>query len=247
MVTHRGLKYDRRWMLVDNQGAFLTQRTLPKMVLLQPSLWRHQMVIRHMHRPKESITVSLEAGYDEVEVDIWGDRCVARLVSQQADRWFSEVLGLPCKLVYMAEQTSRIIKKRNLGSEAFHGQQVSFADGVPYLIIGEGSMQQLNKKLKEPMSVHPFRPNFTFSGGDPHCEDEWMAIRIGSVRFKATINRARCQVITVNPQTGRFRKEPLKTLAAYRRHENEVFFGKSLMLDDQAGSMIKTGDEIVLI
>lgn len=243
MAGLRGLEHDRRWMLTDMEGVFLTQREFPEMALLQPSLENDQLVIRHRTKPLEPLSISLrEADYgEERTVTVWDSVCEALHVSEDADQWFSESLGAPCQLVYMHEDSVRPTDPDYGKAE----DMVSFADGYPFLIIGEAAMNQLNSKLEEPLSIVRFRPNFVFSGGAPHEEDDWKNFSIGAVQFRGVKRCGRCQIPTIDPETGIFGKEPLPALTTYRRFERKLLFGMNVCLDSSP-SMVRVGDLLIV-
>ena len=174
-----------------------------------------------------------------IDTVIWGDSCKAIPVSRDADKWFSEVLETSCRLVYMPDEVIRPVKEKY----RVHREIVSFADGVPYLIVGQASLDHLNQKLLSPITMDHFRTNFVFSGGNPHVEDTWSTVQVGTEGFFNTgVNWARCPVITVNIPEAKFQKEPLRTLASYRKEGNHVYFGKSLLLNGKSGGVVKVGD-----
>jgi len=123
-----------------------------------------------------------------------------------------------------------------------NGESVSFADGIPYLLIGQTSLDDLNPSLDKPVSMNQFRPNLVFSGGRPFQEDEWNTVRIGEAEFKVMKPCARCVVTTVDQQTGRKGKEPLSTLSTYRTVDEKVMFGQNMLL--LRGDQVQTGSQI---
>ncbi len=239
----RGLEYDRRWMLTDAAGMFLTQREFPEMALLQPAIEKGHLVIQHRSKPLEPLSIPLDpASYGEPRtVTIWDDTCAALHVSEAADAWFRGALNAPCHLVYMPDNSVRPVSP----DYALPGDMVSFADGYPFLIIGEPSMANLNSKLEKPLSIRRFRPNFVFSGNTPHEEDEWKSFSIGSVRFRGTKPCGRCQIPTIDQETAIQGKEPSATLAKYRRFGNKINFGMNVCLNGAPG-VVRVGEEVVV-
>ncbi len=239
----RGLVYDRRWMLTDADGVFLSQRELPEMALLQPSIENGHLVIRHRGKPLEPLPIPLDpTSYGEpLTVTVWDDTCAAVHVSEAADDWFCEALNSPCHLVYMPDDSVRPIDP----DYAQPDDLVSFADGYPFLIIGEASMAYLNSQLEPPLSIRRFRPNFVFSGNVPHEEDEWKSFSIGSVRFRGTKPCGRCQIPTIDPETSIQGKEPSATLAKYRRFGHKINFGMNVCLGGAPG-IVRVGEEVVV-
>ena len=240
IVKPKGLRYDRRWMLVDKEGRFLTQREHPKM-----SLFKVTMADDHIEvsRKSESIRVDLNelTNYNFSKVQIWDDEVEVVEVKPEHSAWFSKQLEIECKLVFFPENNRRDIDPEF----ARMNEQVSLADGYPFLIIGQSSLDELNNKLEAPVSIKRFRPNFVFTEGLPHEEDTWRNITIGSVSFEGVKPCSRCVLTTVNPETSEKGAEPLKTLSTYRRQNGKVYFGENLLA--KTVGEISEGDSIEII
>lgn len=240
-VEERGFKFDRRWMLVDSEGIFLTQRTYPKMALLQVELGDTGLIVFDKRNPEDTLQIPYNLISDlEIEVEIWDDRVIAKMVDPGLDTWFSEKLGMPCHLVIMPESTQRKVSSKY----AVNDESVSFADGMPYLILGQESLNDLNSRLENPVLIDRFRPNIVFSGGHSYVEDSWKRIRIGAVEFQVVKPCARCVLTTIDQETGFQGKEPLKTLAGYRTIGNKVYFAQN-MVALETGT-IRIGDQIIM-
>ena len=239
LVEERGFRYDRRWMLVDKKGDFVTQRQHPQLALLQVSLSKTQLEVVSKGDPSQRIAFDLGLVSDqELQVSIWGDQVLARVVSAEVSRWFSDFLQMELDLVVMPESSQRKMDPRY----AVQGESVSFADGMPYVIIGQASLDELNQRLEEPVAMDRFRPNLVFSGGQAFEEDQFTSIKVGEVDFQVVKPCARCVLITVNQQTGEKGKEPLATLATYRTVNNKVYFGQNAVA--LAPGMVRVGDPI---
>ncbi|PHN07538.1 MOSC domain-containing protein [Flavilitoribacter nigricans] len=246
-LTNRGPEWDRRWMLVTPDGQFLSQRELGVMARLQPTINGHQIRVTDLRGGREDLQFPVQppAKSHRQKVTVWQDECEALRVSPEADRWFSEALGTPCHLVYMPDDSYRPLDPRYAKGD----ETVSFADGYPYLILGEASMQDLNNRLSEPIDVLRFRPNLVFSGGTPFVEDNWKNFSIGSALFRGTKPCARCQIPTIDLHTGQASREPTRTLATFRRQDRKILFGLNACWElDQPEheSMIRIGDPIKL-
>jgi uncharacterized protein YcbX len=238
-VEERGFKYDRRWMLVDQSGEFLTQRQHPQLALLQVALSESQLEVFSKGDPSQRIAFDLDlASNQELLVSIWGDQVLARVVSAEVSRWFSDFLQMDLDLVVMPESSHRKMDPRY----AVQGESVSFADGMPYVIIGQSSLDELNQRLEVPVSMDRFRPNLVFSGGEAYAEDQFKQLQIGEVEFQVVKPCARCVLITVNQQTGEKGKEPLATLATYRTVNNKIYFGQNAVA--LAPGIVRVGDPI---
>lgn len=239
-VTDRGLRYDRRWMLVDEKGGFLSQRSHPTMALLQVQLQAEGLFVFHRQHPDENILIPFEPENNlQMEVDIWEDRCSARLVSQSADQWFSRQLNMPCRLVFMPDDTRREVDHQY----AKGGEITSFSDAYPLLMIGQASLDDLNARLASAVPMNRFRPNIVFTGGQPYEEDELTSFHINGIAFAGVKPCARCVMTTINQDTAEQGKDPLATLAGYRKKGNKVLFGQNLLLTMQG--TIRVGDEII--
>lgn len=241
-IGRRGFEFDRRWMLINDKGDFMTQRHYPAMTLLQPELHDSFLKITNKKSPYDSIKVPIEPYEDEeVEVPIWNDRCTALTVSREADKWLSEKLNIKCRLVFMPDSSKRQADEKY----ADKGDLVSFADGFPFLMIGQSSLDDLNSRLEKPVPITNFRPNLVFTGAEAFAEDEWNNIRIGALNFKVVKPCSRCTITTVDQETAVRSKEPLRTLADYRRVGNDVLFGQNVICKETGE--VSVGDEIEVL
>lgn len=220
-----GLKHDRRWMLVDRDGQFMTQRTHPQMVLIRPAIRDGQLVLTNRQGESHEVP-GIEHAEERIPVQVWKDRVNAYRLSSATDAWLSREIGQPCRLVYIADDEIRQCDP----AYAKAGDRTGFSDGFPLLLISEASLAELNDRLEQPVSMIRFRPNLVIAGCEAHAEDSWRAIRIGGIAFRVVKPCSRCPIPTVNPDTGRKEgPEPLKTLMSYRRRDNKVWFGQNLV------------------
>lgn len=240
-VKQKGLVYDRRWMLVDEAGRFLTQREHPEMSQFQLTMNTQELTILN-RVSNQSIVIDLKAKTvgESLSAIVWDDEVEAIEVGCVYSQWFSDQLKIKCKLVYFPETHKRDVDP----DYATKSEQVSLADGYPFLIIGQASLDDLNKRLKEPIPMNRFRPNFVFIGGEPFEEDRWKNFIIGSNRFIAVKPCSRCVLTTVDQRTGVKGTEPLATLATYRKYGSKINFGQNLLAIDY--DEIQEGDEIKL-
>lgn len=234
-VERRGLRFDRRYMVVDGDGVFISQRSVPAMALIRTSLDDRGINLRYRNG-----AISIPAQTREaIEVRIWNNLVEARLVDRTIDDWLSEALGCHCRLVVMPQETLR--PTNPLYSQ--DGDHVSFADGYPLLLASESSLRDLNERLPQPVPMNRFRPSVVVSGAAPWDEDGWRAVRIGGVRFRNAKPCGRCLVTTIDQETGvSTGEEPLRTLASFRKNGNNVNFGVNLIPDDEGS--IGVGDEV---
>lgn len=237
-VESRGLRYDRRWLLVDETGKFITQRTHPEMALIKVEL--REQVLEFKHRNGDEFFVINKESFsnEKIEVKIWNDTITANIVNKKADEWFSEMLNMKCRFIYMPDNVMRPVEKNfSQGKEI-----VSFADAFPFLIIGQSSLDDLNSRLKEKLPMNRFRPNLVFKGGKPFDEDKIKSFTIGDITFYPVKPCARCVVTTINQDNSTKSDEPLKTLSSYRTFNNKVLFGQNMIHSGKG--IISVGDEI---
>lgn len=238
-AEERGFRFDRRWMLVDHQGTFVSQRTVPQLALLGVELFAKHLLVFPKNNPGHKLEIPLDlAEGAEIPVQIWDDEVLGKIVSKEVDRWFSDFLGFGVHLVVMPETTQRKVDPRY----AIKGENVSFADGMPYLLISQESLDELNSRLEIPVPMDRFRPNIVISGGEPFLEDQLKAVQIGGLDFRIVKPCARCVLTTVDQQTGKKGKEPLRTLSTYRTQNQKVMFGQN-GIALQAGK-IRVGDQV---
>ena len=241
-VEGKGLQYDRRWLIVDENNVFITQRIFHQMALIDVALEAEGLRIFERKDPANSITVPYEpVSATPLSVKIWDDHADVLTVTDEADAWLSQQIGQPVKLVMMPESTARKADP----NYAKNGENVSFADGFPFLVISQSSLDDLNTRLENPISMIRFRPNFVVADTLPFEEDQWKRIRINDMDFEIVKPCARCVLTTVDPSTGEKGPEPLKTLASYRRVNNKVLFGQNMVTSSLG--MIREGDELSVI
>ena len=225
-LSATGLRHDRSWMLVDETGEFMSQRAHPRMALISIRFSAEHLIVSAPGMEELEIPLYPQAE-SSIDVRVWGDTNRGELVTEEANRWFTEFLKFPCRLVHKPEDDPRLVDS----SFAESGDQVGFADGFAFLLISEASLEDLNMRLEDPLPMNRFRPNFVVKGCGPYAEDGWSRLRIGSVPFRVAEPCPRCAITTVDQETGTRGKEPLRTLATYRKFEGEVFFGRNLIHD----------------
>ncbi|MDQ3291034.1 MAG: MOSC domain-containing protein [Bacteroidota bacterium] len=245
IVEPQGLQYDRRWLLVDETNTFLTQRVFPQMALLQVQLLPTGLLITHKQQVAESLFVPFDSeNYlnTSLTVTIWNDTVSAVEVSEEANVWFSRMLQINCRLVFMPPTEYRPVDP----DYALDDEPVSFADAFPFLLIGQESLNDLNNRLPEPVPMNRFRPNLVFSGGVPFEEDTWQDFKIGNQNFSAVKPCARCVLTTINQNSAEKGTEPLRTLATYRTINKKVMFGQNL-LPRSGDNFLQTGYPISVL
>ena len=246
-VTDRGLKYDRRWMLIDENNRFISQREYPQLALFKIKLYAPDYMLITDLKRSLSCLMALERKPSEllqkINVTVWDDEVEAYEVSELINKFFTEGLGKIVRLVYMKDEN---IRKTDANYSLKGDEIASFSDGYPILIIGQSSLNDLNNRLAEPITINRFRPNFVFTGGIEFEEDEWHEFTIGGVRFFGVKPCARCVMTTIDPLTGEKKgKEPLLTLNKYRKAGNKILFGQNVLIS-QLGN-VAVGDNIEVI
>jgi hypothetical protein len=241
-ITDRGFEHDRRWMLVDDHGRFISQREVAAMALLKVELTTNGLKVYHQYESTDILSIPFAAySNHSISVKIWDSSCEAVLVSKEADEWFSQKLNLSCKLVYMTDDTKINIDERYNINNSIN----SFSDGYPILMIGEASLNDLNSKTTETIPMNRFRPNLVFTGGDAFIENTMKEFEINGQKFHGVKPCARCVVTTIDQSTAIKGKEPLRTLATYRNANNKIYFGENVIAANIG--QINIGDTINIL
>ncbi|PFG57864.1 hypothetical protein ATG66_0363 [Vibrio sp. ES.051] len=238
-VEKQGLSFDRRFMIAKADGSMITARKYPQMVTIKSALLADGVVFSSLGTEPLKIRYQ-DLKMQETPATVWKDTFVAYTTTDEADDWFSKVLGQRVELLFSGEQSNRVREKL--------GHNVSFADGYPILVISQASLEELNQRSSEQHSMDQFRTNLVVSDTRPFEEDTWKRIRIGEVEFESVKPCERCILTTVNTQRGTFResKEPLRTLQQFRANERGgVFFGQNLVARNEG--IIRQSDPIEVL
>ncbi len=245
-----GFVGDRRFLVVDDTGAFLTQRTVPRMACIATQLVDGTLTLSAEGAGSVPVSTASDPSAPLRTVSVWKSTGLqAEDCGPAADAWLSWYLGFPCHLVRIGGRFVRPVLK----SAARPGDLVHFGDAEPLLIISQGSLDDLNDRIQsnhgEPVPMNRFRPNIVVDGCAPFAEDDWPRIRIGNALLRHGGLCARCIVTTTDQLTGeRTGKEPLRTLASFRRDKadpTDVNFGVNLINETKQG-LIRVGDEVSL-
>lgn len=245
LVESQGLQYDRRWMLVDPQGKFFTQREFPRMSTLKVSLEVDGLRVSNQHGTVH-IPFNQNGIGQEIEVEVWNSKLTAQTSENSINEWFSDALQTNCRLVQMNQNSNRLINP--VYAVRKFQDTVSFADGYPVLLIGQASLDDLNSRLNDSIPMNRFRPNLVVKDSDAFAEDDWKQIKVGETVFYIVKPCERCVMTTIDQSKGvSVGKEPLKTLATYRLvkkdGESKILFGQNLIADG-VGKKIKVGDKV---
>ena len=241
-LTERGLEHDRRFMVVDRTGEFLSQRAMPKMATVWTAIERGELVLSAPDMDEVALPLD-PAGGEALRVRVWRSVCDALAPAPRADAWLSRYFGIECRIVYMPEST-----RRESNPEYAPGKIVSFADGYACLAISESSLADLNARLvakgHRALPMNRFRPSVVLEGAPPYAEDAWKEVAIGEARLGAAKPCGRCEVTMTDQASGEVMgPEPLATLATYREHPDfGIMFGMNWFVS-RTGAM-RVGDTV---
>jgi MOSC domain-containing protein len=246
-----GPRFDRRWMVIDARGRFMSQREVPRLALIQtsvagPSPADAVLVLTTPGRAPLAVS-SPDPGAERMSATVWDDTVDVIRIGDVVDAWLADVLEVPCRLVYFPDESIRIADR------AFNplDRPIGLADGFPLLVVGQESLDDLNGRLRErghaPLPMNRFRPNIVVRGAAPFAEDGWRELVVGpetaAIGLSIVKPCARCSITTVDQATGVRGKEPLATLATYRRGpDGSVLFAQNA-IHDRTG-VLRVGDSV---
>ena len=236
-LTNRGFEHDRRFMLVDESGYFLSQRTHPQLATYTTTLLSDGAVTVSKGDQKLDITFA-DVTDTVIEAGMFEHVFPVHVLANSVNQWWSAQLSQAVRMVAMTAADIRI--KNYVGDG--DSTELSMADGYPFLVVGTASLQLLNSKLDDPVPMERFRPSIVINTETPHVEDSWKHISIGTEQFYIVKPCARCQVITIDQQTGIKTKEPLRTLSTYQKVNNNVNFGANAVGNSEG--FISVGDTV---
>lgn len=233
-----GLEYDRQWMIIDDNGRFISQRQHPEMALIQPSLKQGSLTLSQANK-KDCQVTDANSDSQRINVQVWNTTIEAIHVDSEADAWLSDSLARSCRLVRFSNNTVRSLDI----NYALPSDQTAFADGFPLLLLSEASLNWLNQQLQQPVPMTRFRPNIVVSGCEPFAEDNWKQIHIADISMRVVKPCPRCVITTIDPNTGcKMGPEPLKTLFKFRKQGKQAMFGQNLIHD--ACGKLEIGDSV---
>lgn len=270
-VDERGLRHDRRFMLVDETGNFISQRTCARLALVRADIILNALHISYptpaqamskseesarrtcdvaqrktLQIPLETLAISTpEPGHNSIRVQVWDDFLEVPALWPEVDAAMSDFLGQACRLAYMPDNTMRLTSI----TRGEPRRNLSFADAAPLLLTSETAMEDLNARLEQAGStaipMDRFRANIVIHGAALAADDHWSALTIHNAKFRASNSCKRCKVITIDQTTGEFQsRDPILTLATYRGDGKSVTFGQHLLVE-RAGT-ISVGDAITI-
>ena len=234
-----GPQHDRRWMVVDGSGQFITQRQLPRLCLISATVSRGDLALEAAGYP--ALVVDSCQSQPSLQISVWDDVVDALDCGDEAADWLSNFLAISCRLVFMPDSCQRRVDT----DYARNNEVVSFADAFPLLLISEASLQDLNTRLSAPVGMNRFRPNIVVSGCDPFAEDQWRSFRVGELLFSVVKACSRCVIPSIDPETGEKQRQINRVLAGFRRRDGAIYFGQNLLCEGEGG--IRVGDAIELL
>ncbi|MAM89470.1 MAG: hypothetical protein CME36_19395 [unclassified Hahellaceae] len=260
--------HDRSWMLVDDDAHYLTARTLPHMLRLTPLVQNGVLLLSVPVADKVPELLELAAvdnaddanpvnmeplclSDQRLAVEIWGDICEAYVANDKVNRVLSDFLGRSVRLVCKAADKPRPVEQDYIDTTSLAGQtfEVGFADAYQALIIGQASLDALNEKLSQPLPMSRFRPNIVVRESEAFAEDSWHQIESDDLVMYGVKRCSRCAIPTIDPEVGVVSKEPLKTLATFRKGDRGVMFGQNLVYqarEDGQAQTLSRGAELVV-
>lgn len=234
-ATPRGFASDRLMMIVDEDGAMLTQRELPQMALIAPSFADDQLRLEAPGMP--ALVFAPRAQGITRPVAVWNTITLGVDQGDEVGEWLSAYLGRPARLVRMAAETRRTTRLGN--------GEVAFADAYPYLVLSDASLADLSARAGFPVPATRFRPNVVIAGSAPFEEDTWREIRLGEATLELVKPCSRCAVVENDPETGTPTHNVLAVLAAYRQQAGKVIFGQNAVLRHEG--WVRVGDAVEVL
>lgn len=238
-LSDRGLEHDRRFVLIDDNSRFISQREVARMALLQTVICGNKLIVFEKGYSADSLELDLSPAMgDRVKVTLFKDESEGLVLNDAVNHWFSRKLDVNCRLVYMPDTVRRGVDP----AYAHEDEITAFSDGFPLLLIGQSSLNDLNNRLDQWLPMNRFRPNIVFTGGAAFEEDTMKEVVINNISFSAVKPCARCVVTTIDQETGLKGKEPLRTLNKYRQLNNKLYFGQNILY--KGDGALRIGDEL---
>lgn len=251
LLTETGLDLDRAWMVVDDQGVFLTQREQPRMALVRPQLKTFELVLRAPGML--ALHLALDAVEEAATVRVWDDTVPAWDMGGVAAQWFTDFLGRPCRLVRFDPDHRRLSSLKWTGGIEAPNQ---FADGYPVLFASEASIDGLNERLLaaggSAVGMERFRPNVVIAGVEAHDEDRIDTLHIAAgeghtVQLQPVKPCSRCPIPDIDPATAESHPavgDMLRTYRQDKRLDGAITFGMNAIVREGAGRVLRVGQPI---
>jgi uncharacterized protein YcbX len=242
IVEPQGLADDRLYMLVDNNGLFITQRKYHQLALVNSEIINNKLIINAPNC--KALEISLDDFSPEITtVTVWKDSCEVFIANNKVNQWFTQYLNFSVRLV----KYNKVMPRKSDPDYSQENDIVSFADGFPLLLTSSESLKDLNSRLETAVTMNHFRANLVIDGFSEFEEDHWKKIKIGTINFDVVKPCSRCILTTINPATGvkNTEREPLKTLTEYRKEKGGVMFGMNLI--PRSHGIISMNDKVLVL
>lgn len=233
-VLETGFEFDRYFGVLNAQDEMLTARENSKLLTIVTKIKGDKLTL--VHPEKKSLEINFKSIVDKAtEITLFKKSTFGKLINNQTDNWFSEILEEPCRLVKIDAENLRKVNSETIQNG------INFSDCFPIHIVTTASINDLNTKLETPITDNRFRPNIIISGTTPYEEENWKSISIGTCEFEVIMPTERCSLITIDPTTleKSRQQEPLRTLAKNRKNNKKVTFGVYL-IPKNSGTIYKT-------
>lgn len=238
-VLQSGLEFDRRWVLVNENYVFVSQRNLPKMATLAVNINTDSIYVHEKNNEQNGINIPIDPiSNNPINVTVWDDEIESFAYKSEINDWFKNYLGQKLILVKMNPDKMR---QRSLTVEPFQSK-MSYADGYPFLVLSKASVQQISDEIGESIDIRQFRPNLILDDCLPFEEDEMKQFSIGEVKFNMVKPCKRCKMIGINQDSGASSNQPILYLSKTRKEGNHIIFGMNAAL--RSSGTIHVGDKI---
>lgn len=244
---------DREFMIVDENGKFVTQRQYPSLATIEVKVAVNELILSSEAANLDFLRFQPSLSGREIEVEIWRDRTTAIDQGDEVAKWFQAALNVSQDF-RLVRQSPRYLRPINPQFATAENQSVSFADGYPFLLIGTASLNDLNNKLAakyeddfQPLPMNRFRPNLVVETDEAFVEDKWKVMQINDIKFSVVKPCSRCVITTTDQVTGERNKlkEPLLTLSSYRQFSGGIMFGQNV-IPEQTG-IVNVGDKVQVL
>lgn len=239
-VGPKGPAMDRRWMVVDKTGCFLSQRVFPRMAIIHAYFDDRYLFLSAPGMMP--LMIPHAPAVESLQVVVWDDTCLAHDMGDKAASWVSEFLKTDARLVFLPEDSIRRVNPEYATNSE---NQLGFADGFPFLLISENSLSDLCKRIGRRLRMNRFRPNLVVSNCEPYEEDSWKKVKIGEIIFHFVKPCSRCIIPMVDQERAEPGVEPMQTLARFRKVDGNILFGQNLI--HEGSGMLEVGAEVEIL
>ena len=235
-----GFEWDRHWMAASPEGVFMSQRTQPRLALIEPTITADTITLRAPDQPP--LEIPLESNGATQSARVWKDSITALDQGDTASEWLTHAVGSPARLLRISPVLDRRASTEFAGSTP---APVSFADGFPILVCNSASLVELNSRMPEPIPMERFRPNIVIDGLDPFEEDRIGTLDFGHIKLRLVKPCTRCVITSTDQHTGQPSTNPLPILRTFRFNKAlmGVTFGENAVIEAGVGGILRPGAE----